>query len=115
MISAAITKKELINLLSGKYFKSNRIERYSPWSNSGRETGATFAGIALERFRQRSSRLKRSTLKFLRNSGRETGSHFRWNCSGAVSDLIESGRPLYLLVFIAFSSINRQPLDRKML
>jgi len=33
----------------------------------------------------------------------------------AVSDLIESGRLLYLLVFIAFSSINRQPLDRKML
>lgn len=33
----------------------------------------------------------------------------------AVSDLIESDRPLYLFVFIAFSSINRQPLDRKML
>jgi len=31
------------------------------------------------------------------------------------ADLIESGQPLYLLVFIAFSSINRQPLDRKML
>jgi len=41
--------------------------------------------------------------------------HVNASCSRVVSDLIESGRPLYLLVFIAFSSINRQPLDRKML
>ena len=31
----------------------------------------------LERFQRRLSQLKRSTLKFLRNSGRETGSHPR--------------------------------------
>jgi len=33
----------------------------------------------------------------------------------AIPAKIESPETLYLLVFIAFSSINRQPLDRKML
>jgi|GEM_PF-3088480 len=36
---------------------------------------------ALERFHRRLSHLKRSISLFCRNSGRETGSHFRWNCS----------------------------------
>jgi len=33
----------------------------------------------------------------------------------AFSTKIQAPETLYLLVFIAFSSINRQPLDRKML
>jgi transposase len=37
----------------------------------------------LERFHRRLSHLKRSISLFYRNSGRETGSHFRWNCSRA--------------------------------
>jgi NAD(P)-dependent dehydrogenase (short-subunit alcohol dehydrogenase family) len=43
------------------------------------QTGVSSAIVShvLKRFRQRLNYLKRSTLKFLRNSGRETGSHPR--------------------------------------
>jgi hypothetical protein len=50
----------------------------------------TFAQHGLECFRRRLSHLKRSNSLFWRNSGRETGSHFRWNCSSAVNDLLRA-------------------------
>ena len=78
-------KIPLLSVKSAKKRKTVWIaSRHASLAVAMTGTETAFFNSMPERFRQRSSHLKRSISLFLRNSGRETGSHFRWNCSRAI-------------------------------